>query len=208
MNPPTDCQACRLGILTVPCPVRDEGEHPCLICNGEGTRLHRRSVVQMEGPVPNPLLLLGEAPGFHEDLEGLPFRPHAPAGRVLRRALDELGLTPALDNIVHCRPPDNKLKNYPDAIVKCLELYLSKCLAICSPKVIVTLGALAGQTWFPGMKATEMSQTARVCVIDGRQYIIVGSLHPSYVARGTDPSAYGSMIASLKRAARLVKESL
>jgi uracil-DNA glycosylase family 4 len=125
---------------------------------------------------------------------------------VLHRALDELGLAPAIDNVVHCRPPDNKLKAYPDAIVKCLELYFPKCLAICQPKVIVTMGALAGQTWFPGMKAMEMQQMARAVVMDGERYIIVGCLHPAYVARGTDPGAYGLMVASLQRAAQLVKE--
>jgi DNA polymerase len=160
----------------------------------------------MEGPVPNDLLLLGEAPGYHEDLEGLPFRPHAPAGRVLHRALDELGLAPAIDNVVHCRPPDNKLKAYPDAIDTCTSLYLSVILSVVQPKVIVTLGALAGQTWFPGMKAMEMQQTARTVVIADERYIIVGCLHPAYVARGTDPGAYGLMMASLRRAAQLVKE--
>jgi len=201
-----NCQACRLGTLTVACPIMDKEGHPCSICSGAGARLHRHSIVQMEGPVPNDLLLLGEAPGYHEDLDGLPFRPHAPAGRVLHRALDELGLAPAIDNVVHCRPPDNKLKAYPDAIVKCLELYFPKCLAICQPKVIVTMGALAGQTWFPSMKAMEMQQTARAVVIAGERYIIVGCLHPAYVARGTDPGAYGLMVASLQRAAQLVKE--
>jgi len=201
-----NCQACRLGTLTVACPIMDKEGHPCSICGGVGVRLHRHSIVQMEGPVPNDLLLLGEAPGMMEDLEGLPFRPHAPAGRVLHRALDELGLAPAIDNAVHCRPPDNKLKAYPDAIVTCCELWLPKALGICKPKVIVTMGALAGQTWFPGFKAMEMQQMARAVVIAGERYIIVGCLHPAYVARGTDPSAYGLMIASLKRGADLVKE--
>ena len=69
------------------------------------------------------------------------------------------------------------------------------------------MGALAGQTWFPGFKAMEMQQTARAVVMDGVRYIIVGCLHPAYVARGTDPGAYGLMVASLRRAAQLVKEA-
>ncbi len=202
----TDCHACRLGTLTIPCPVKDAEGNPCTICDGEGKRLHRRSVVVSEGPIPNDILLLGEAPGYHEDLEGLPFRPHAPAGRVLRRALDELGLNPVIDNLVHCRPPDNKLKNYPDAIATCREKWLYETLSVVKPRVIVVLGALAGGTWFPGIKATAMSQMARAVVIEGRQYIIVGSFHPSYVARGTDPTAYPSILASLRRAAKLAQE--
>jgi len=80
-------------------------------------------------------------------------------------------------------------------------------LSLVSPRVIVPLGALAGGLWFPGMKATEMSQLARACVMDGVEYTVVGSLHPSYVARGTDPTAYGSLLASLQRANELAKEA-
>ena len=173
------------------------------MCDGTGSRLHRHTICQMEGTVPNDILILGEAPGDQEDREGLPFRPTAPAGRVLRKALDELGMTPAIDNIVKCRPPDNKLRDYPDAIDTCTSLYLSVVLSIVQPKVIVPMGALAGGLWFPGLKATEMTKLARVCIIDDKQYVIVGCFHPSYVARGTDPTAWPSLLASLERAKRL-----
>jgi uracil-DNA glycosylase family 4 len=115
-------------------------------------------------------------------------------------------MSPALDNVTGCHPPDNKLKNYPDAIDTCTSLYLSVTLSVVRPKVVVTMGALAGQTWFPGMKAMEMQQMARAVVMDGRTYVICGCLHPAYVARGTDPGAYGLMMASLQRAAQLMKE--
>src|SRR4051812_23750371 len=42
------------------------------------------------GPVPAPLMLVGEQPGDREDVEGLPFV--GPAGRVLAEAMDEAGL--------------------------------------------------------------------------------------------------------------------
>lgn len=178
------------------------------MCNGEGIRLHRHTVVDFEGSAPNDILILGEAPGYHEDLEGLPFRPNAPAGGVLRRALTELEMTPVLDNLVHCRPPDNKLRDYPDAIATCTELWLDRALAIVQPKVIVAMGALAGGLWFPGLKATEMSKLARVVIHNGRKYIVIGSFHPSYVARGSDPTAWPSMLASLQRAASLAREGV
>jgi len=203
-----DCHACRLGQLTVSCRKQDDEGNPCAQCNGEGLRLHRHTVVDFEGTVPNDILFLGEAPGYHEDLDGLPFRPHAPAGGVLRRALLQLDMTPVLDNIVHCRPPDNKLRDYPDAIKTCSELWLDRALAIVQPKVIVAMGALAGQLWFPGLRATEMSKLARVVVRNGIKYVVVGSFHPSYVARGSDPAAGPSMIESLRRAMMLAREGI
>jgi DNA polymerase len=176
------------------------------MCNGTGARLHRTTVVRGEGEMPNDILILGEAPGMMEDREGLPFRLEAPAGGILRRALAELEMSPRLDNVVHCRPPENRLRNYPEAIVKCTELYLWDTIASVQPRVVLPMGALAGQYWFPGLKATEMSKLARVYIHEGQKYIIVGALHPSYVARGTDPQAWSSMLASLARAVKLAKE--
>jgi DNA polymerase len=43
-----------------------------------------------EGPVPAPLMLVGEQPGDHEDIEGRPFV--GPAGRILAEALERAGI--------------------------------------------------------------------------------------------------------------------
>ena len=75
-------------------------------------------------------------------------------------------------------------------------------IAAVQPKVIVTLGATAGQFVFPGKKAGEMAQLARAM----DSVLVVGAYHPSYVARGTDPTAWGSLVQSFKRASELVRE--
>jgi uracil-DNA glycosylase family 4 len=205
-HPASDCQKCRLANIMVPCPKQADDGEPCLICKGTGSRTYRHNVLWVDGPVPNDILLLGEAPGNIEDIEGLPFRPTAPAGRVLHHALAEVGLDPAIDNVVRCRPPDNNLKDFPDALVICRDAWLPYVLAQVQPKVIVVLGALAGGAWFPGIKATPVSRLARVCVMGSWRGIIVGSFHPSYVARGSDPTAWPSLLASLRRAMTLVDE--
>ena len=43
-----------------------------------------------EGPVPAPLMLVGEQPGDYEDISGRPFV--GPAGKLLNRALEQAGL--------------------------------------------------------------------------------------------------------------------
>lgn len=192
-----DCQACRLGTITVPCAKEAQGE-VCVRCDGAGHRLHRNSIVWGEGPYPNPIMLLGEAPGHYEDLEGLPFRPNAPAGRVLHRALEQTGIEPYVDNLVHCRPPDNRLKDYPDAIETCTRLWLAKQIAKVQPRVIVVLGAVAAGPWMPGLRAGQIAGLARST--DG--VIICGAYHPAYVARG-DPTAWPSLVRSLLRAKEL-----
>lgn len=196
-----DCSLCRLGTLTVPCPKTDRSGQVCDRCKGTGSRLHRTQIVWGQGSIQADIMLLGEAPGYYEDLEGLPFRPNAPAGRVLHQALAAVDLPPLslfISNIVKCRPPNNKLRDYPDAILTC-RVWLDQELDWVRPKVIVALGALAGQRWFPGMRAGEMAEVARAT----EGYVVVGSYHPSYVARGSDPRAYASLCRSLTWAKEL-----
>ena len=201
-----DCTACRLGTITVSCPTHGRDGSVCAKCAGKGKRLHRHTIVWGEGPAPNEVMLLGEAPGHYEDLTGRPFRPNAPAGRVLHRALAELGMQPFTDNIVKCRPPNNRLKDYPDAIDACIRTWLDIVLSEVRPKVIVTLGVLAASTWFPGLSAHQLAETARATTIGKHRVVLVGALHPSYIARGTDPTAWHSLLRSLVRARELAKE--
>ena len=151
--------------------------------------------------MPADIMLIGEAPGHYEDLQGKPFRPNAPAGRVLHRALAMLDLDPYITNLVKCRPVANKLRDFPDAIEAC-QPWLLKEIAMVQPKVIVTLGAMAGQSVFPGMKAGEQAETIRAAY----GLLICGAYHPAYVARGSDPTAWPSLLRSLKLARELVKE--
>ena len=54
-------------------------------------------------------MFVGEAPGFHEDKEGIPFVGQA--GKLLDRLLGEIGLTRAdvfVANVLKCRPPGNR----------------------------------------------------------------------------------------------------
>ena len=175
--------------------------HPCQRCGGTGERLHRTNIVPGEGSIQAPLMFIGEAPGGSEDLHGSPFWFEAPAGRVLRKALRDLELEDCyITNVVKCRPPDNELKYYPDAIVKCRK-YLDEEIKEVQPRVIVTLGATAGKLWLPG-GATQQAQLARAT----GDFVVVGSIHPAYVARGSDREAEHMFYSSLKRAKELLKE--
>ena len=113
-----------------------------------------------------------------------------------------------LENTVHCRPPGNRLTDYPDALARCPDLWLHPTLAaLKSLRVVVALGATAGSIWFPGMKATDIASLARV-YRRTQQYCVVGSFHPSYALRsgGEWNEIDASIVRSLQRA--LVYSSL
>jgi uracil-DNA glycosylase family 4 len=107
-------------------------------------RLHqaRTTVVFGSGDPDADLMLVGEAPGFHEDQQGVPFVGQA--GKLLDRLLQGIGLTRAdvfVANVLKCRPPGNR-DPQPDEIEQC-EPHLFRQIELIRPKVIGTLGNFA-----------------------------------------------------------------
>jgi DNA polymerase len=88
------------------------------------------------------LMFVGEAPGFHEDQQGIPFVGQA--GKLLDRLLGGIGLTRAdvyVANVLKCRPPGNR-DPQPDEIEQC-EPFLFRQIELIRPKVVATLGNFA-----------------------------------------------------------------
>ena len=163
-------------------------------CTSCSLHLTRTQVVPGHGNVNASIAFVAEAPGYDEDQQGEPLV--GAAGRRFDRQLEAAGLKREdvwLDNAVHCRPPGNKLRNYPDALARCPDLWLYKALyALPKLKVVVAMGATAGGIWFPGVKATELSTLARTFLPTAaafggslplshllRAYVAVGSFHPA-----------------------------
>ena len=94
---------------------RDEvaGCTSCALANG------RTQVVFGSGDPAADLMFVGEAPGFHEDKQGVPFV--GAAGKLLDQLLAGIGLTRAdvyVANVLKCRPPGNR-DPMPDEIQAC-----------------------------------------------------------------------------------------
>jgi uracil-DNA glycosylase family 4 len=88
------------------------------------------------------LIFVGEAPGYHEDQQGVPFVGQA--GKLLERLLAGIGLTRAdvyIANVLKSRPPGNR-DPLPDEIGAC-EGYLFRQIELIQPKVVATLGNFA-----------------------------------------------------------------
>ena len=102
----------------------------------------RTQVVFGVGNPDADLVFVGEAPGFHEDKQGVPFVGQA--GKLLTKLLEEVGLTRDdvwISNVLKCRPPGNR-DPQPDEIEAC-EPHLFRQLELIRPKVIATLGNFA-----------------------------------------------------------------
>lgn len=102
----------------------------------------RTQVVVGNGDPDANLMFVGEAPGYHEDRQGLPFV--GAAGKLLDRLLGEIGLSRQdvfVANVLKCRPPGNR-DPQADEISAC-EPHLSRQVALIRPRVIATLGNFA-----------------------------------------------------------------
>lgn len=94
------------------------------------------------GPEDARLLVIGLAPGRHEDLMGVPF-----AGAVrnlLHSALSDVGIDPAgvrFTTVVRCRPPGDRVPTLDEA--RTCWPHLAGELDLVTPEVVVSLGGEA-----------------------------------------------------------------
>jgi DNA polymerase len=120
----------------------------------------RLKAVPGEGPPDARVLLIGEAPGYHENQQGRPFVGQA--GQFLEELLGVAGLTRSevfITNVVKCRPPGNR-DPQPDEIEACSE-YLNRQIGALKPRVIVTLGRYSLGRFLPGQPISRIHGVPR-----------------------------------------------
>jgi uracil-DNA glycosylase family 4 len=113
-----------------------------------------------EGDPEAEVMLIGEAPGWHENQQGRPFV--GAAGQFLTDLLRSVGLRREqvfIGNVIKHRPPDNR-DPLPDEMGACLP-YLDRQIEIINPRVIVTLGRFSMARFFPGEKISRVHGVAR-----------------------------------------------
>lgn len=146
----------------------------CRLSNG------RTQVVWMDGNPESELMFVGEAPGFHEDKQGLPFV--GAAGQLLDKMLSDIGLDRSkcsIVNVLKCKPPQNR-DPLPDEIESC-KPYLEAQIRFIRPKLIVTLGNFA--TRFVLEKQVSISKV-RGQRFEAYGAAVIPTFHPAAVLHG------------------------
>jgi DNA polymerase len=168
----------------------------CTACN-----LHqgRTQTVPGDGSAQAEIMFVGEAPGFHEDKEGIPFV--GASGRYLERLLEMIGLhrnDVFITNVVRCRPPQNRDPLRPE--LEACDPYLDRQISIIQPKIISTLGRYGMAKFFPAGKISKIHGQPKFA--DGRIYYPL--FHPAAVLR--NPSLRPVMEEDFKRMKKLLDE--
>jgi uracil-DNA glycosylase family 4 len=189
----------------VPCPVTEPavreddrllpatpipGRHPCLLdwdelanrvaaCTACPLHQNRTQTVFGVGNRTAEWMVIGEAPGEQEDLQGEPFVGRA--GQLLNEMIRATGRKREevyIANVLKCRPPRNR-DPAPEEAAAC-EGYLRGQLALVKPKIILAVGRIAAQNL---LKTATPIGKLRGKVHDYEQIPLVVTYHPAYLLR-------------------------
>jgi uracil-DNA glycosylase len=127
------------------------------------------------------LLVIGEAPGADEDLQGEPFVGRA--GQLLNSMLRALGSpreTVYIANVLKCRPPGNR--DPKPAEVACCLPYLQRQVDMIHPRLMLAVGRIAAQN----LLATDTPigrLRGQVHHFGTRATPLIVTYHPAYLLR-------------------------
>ena len=157
----------------------NEFEAMCRACNNCPLRQNATNTVIYRGGRQAPLMIVGEAPGANEDMEGRPFVGRS--GQLLQSLLASYGFSDEdyhICNICKCRPPQNR-RPEPVEIAACKRL-LAVQFRLVRPKVILLCGSTAYEGFF-GQKVRMSDVRGRF--IENNGYYIMTTYHPAYALR-------------------------
>jgi uracil-DNA glycosylase len=176
------------------------GCQACTLCGTRKNTVFGVGAPAIEGQAPQvDWLIVGEAPGENEDLQGEPFVGQA--GKLLDNMLGAMNLSRTgertaegggvyIANVLKCRPPGNRNPK-PEEVAQCLP-YLERQVALLKPKMILAMGRFAVQALLrgsvPDVETTPLGKL-RGRVHQYQNLPVVVTYHPAYVLRNLPEKA-------------------
>jgi uracil-DNA glycosylase len=151
--------------------------------DGCGLKATAKNLCFYRGAARARLMLIGEAPGRDEDLQGKPFVGRA--GQLLDRMLTAIELSEAdvhITNIVYWRPPGNRTPTPQEAQV--CRPFLERQVELVAPDFVLLLGGAAAKEVF-GVADGIMRIRGkwRELTLGERKVRALATLHPAYLLR-------------------------
>ena len=151
--------------------------------DGCGLKATAKNLCFYRGSPSARLMIIGEAPGRDEDLEGKPFVGRA--GQLLDKMLAAIGLSEAdvhITNIVYWRPPGNRTPTPQEAQV--CRPFLDRQIELVAPQLLMTLGGPAASAVLDVQGGIMKARGRwRELASGGRTVRALPSLHPAYLLR-------------------------
>jgi DNA polymerase len=151
--------------------------------DGCGLKATAKNLCFYRGAARARLMIIGEAPGREEDLEGKPFV--GPAGQLLDKMLAALSLGEAdvhITNVVYWRPPGNRTPTPQESQV--CRPFLERQMDLVEPDVVLLLGGAAAKQVLDVTEGIMRIRGKWREITSGQRGIkTMATLHPAYLLR-------------------------
>jgi len=181
---PDEAQAARAREAARQAKTLDELKAILTDFDGCNLKFTAKNLVFADGNPEADLMLVGEAPGRDEDLQGLPFVGRS--GQLLDRMLAAIGRnrnSAYITNVISWRPPGNRDPSPLETEI--CRPFIERHIELAAPKVLVTLGnpstklLLNTQTGIMRLRGTwSLHRTP-----SGLEIPTMPTLHPAYLLR-------------------------
>ena len=156
-------------------------------CKACPLHMTRTQTVFGRGSQQARLMVIGEAPGFHEDQQGQPFVGRA--GKLLDAMLAAIGLDPQsiyIANILKCRPPSNR-DPLKEEVQQCTP-FLIRQIALLKPTLLLAVGRIAAHFLLENERPlSHLRQTIHTYGKNSLPLIV--TYHPAYLLRNPKDKA-------------------
>lgn len=162
----------------------DELKSALLAFNGCSLKLTAKNTCFSDGTAGSPLMLIGEAPGREEDIQGIPFV--GKAGRLLNKILASIGLSRNsvyIANTIPWRPPGNRTPT-PREVALCRP-FIEQQIHLAKPRILIALGGVATQ-FLTGAQNGIIRTRGKWLTYEGEDNIkipVMPTFHPAYLLR-------------------------
>lgn len=140
-------------------------------------------------------LIVGEAPGENEDIQGEPFVGQA--GKLLDNMLRAMVIDGQplarhsnvfIANVLKCRPPANRNPS-PEEVAMC-QPYLLRQIALLQPKIILAMGRFAVQSLLGSTEPLgKLRGRVHTMPLDAARTPVIVTYHPAYLLRNLPDKA-------------------
>ncbi len=150
---------------------------------GCGLRRTAKNLCFADGNPQAGLMLVGEAPGRDEDIQGLPFVGRA--GQLLDKMLAAIGLnreSAYIANSVYWRPPGNRTPTPAEAAV--CRPFIERQIELADPDILMLLGGAAAKSLLETSQGImRLRGRWRTFKVGNKEFRTLATLHPAYLLR-------------------------
>lgn len=183
MAPPGDVDTSAARAAAASARTLDELRAALEAFEGCPLKLTAKSLVFADGNPAARVMLVGEAPGREEDLQGLPFVGRS--GQLLDRMLAAIGLSRDsvyIANVVPWRPPGNRTPT-PQETALCRP-FIERQIALVDPDFLICLGGASAKELLNTKEGILRLRGQWLSYDTGhRQIRAMATLHPAYLLR-------------------------